>query len=260
MRWPRRTMRRLREEAQADGAGEEGSGHEEVPPPMASAAAAAPARPTTTAAPTTPARASGSKSPAAAPAAPAPAASTSSSSECPHAGLSRRSNFLAAQNTWDACMAHSIRGALHRLPPGGVVLHVAGKAHVEMRLGIVEHLLAEEGTGRKPADEGARGAASAGAGAAASGAGVSEGGEGTREAGARLSAPDEAGTSTGAAGQGAAGAAHGLRVGVVVCLPSQRGVALPAELLRGARLHTLGDWVVLTDGRRERSFDVTHPV
>ncbi len=47
--------------------------------------------------------------------------------ECPHIGLSLRSNFVDAQNLWDAAMADSIAQALQRHPRGGaLVVHVCG--------------------------------------------------------------------------------------------------------------------------------------
>ncbi len=55
-------------------------------------------------------------------------------------------------------------------------------------------------------------------------------------------------------------AAPHARVGVVTFVPSGRGVVVPSEQLVGARLHTYGDWLVLTDASLPRSFGSEHPV
>ncbi|EFJ43948.1 hypothetical protein VOLCADRAFT_95888 [Volvox carteri f. nagariensis] len=158
-----------------------------------------------------------------------------SGKECPHIGLTLRSNFVEAQNLWDAVMADSIVRTLRQLgaaagsssstsngddvgavaaaggggtggaaevaagAPGRrpLVVHICGKFHSEQRLGICEHLAV--------------------------------------------------------AGPAAA-------VCVITFVPSGRGVTVPSATLTTAGLHTYGDWLVLTDGKLPRSFDSDHPV
>ncbi|KXZ48240.1 hypothetical protein GPECTOR_29g20 [Gonium pectorale] len=161
----------------------------------------------------------------------------SSGKVCPHIGLGVRSNFLDAQNLWDAAMADSIARALRQLRARGtadggggggeaggnpLVVHVCGKFHSEQRLGICEHLApaAAEAQTREEADGSGRGATAA---------------------------------------AGACGAAAP-RVCVVTFVPSGRGVAVGRETLTSAGLHTYGDWLVLTDAKLPRSFESEHPV
>ncbi len=67
-------------------------------------------------------------------------------------------------------------------------------------------------------------------------------------------------TGAAAAAEGGGGGGGAPRVGIVTFLPSQRGVCMAPDALVGARLHTLGDWLVVTDGRLPRSFSSDHPV
>ena len=60
---------------------------------------------------------------------------------CPHLGVSKKDNMLAAQLMWDASMALSINTALASYP-GAMVVAVNGKFHSEERLGTVEKLVA----------------------------------------------------------------------------------------------------------------------
>ncbi|PNH08738.1 hypothetical protein TSOC_004681 [Tetrabaena socialis] len=50
------------------------------------------------------------------------------------------------------------------------------------------------------------------------------------------------------------------RVCIVTFVPSGRGVSVAREVLERGRLHTYGDWLVLTDGQLPRSFGSEHPV
>ncbi|GFR42151.1 hypothetical protein Agub_g3003 [Astrephomene gubernaculifera] len=233
IRW---TMQRAREASQKDassdssGAGEQQQQEEEeeVAAPLASPAAAAAAAASSTGSASS--GSNGSSGNTGTSSAGTTTTSTTSSSGggggggvCPHIGMSLRSNFLEAQNVWDATMADSIARALREMRgegcgagetegqaaggeagsggegggSGGLVVHVCGKFHSEQRLGICEHL---------------------------------------------------------------ASLAPAPRVCVVTFLPSGRGVALPQAQLQGARLHTCGDWLVVTDGRLPRSFVSEHPV
>ncbi|KAG2494651.1 hypothetical protein HYH03_007167 [Edaphochlamys debaryana] len=58
----------------------------------------------------------------------------------------------------------------------------------------------------------------------------------------------------------AAAGAPAPRVCIVTFVPSGRGPVVPSRELVGAGLHTYGDWLVLTDGNAERSFESQHPV
>ncbi|GIL78701.1 hypothetical protein Vretifemale_8110, partial [Volvox reticuliferus] len=95
------TMKRAREapsehdEAEDDSTGEEAAAPLVNPTPAAAAAA--------TAASTTPS---------------AKGQSSAAGGDCPHIGLSLRSNFVEAQNLWDAAMADSIARALRELREG----------------------------------------------------------------------------------------------------------------------------------------------
>ncbi|KAG2423844.1 hypothetical protein HXX76_015004 [Chlamydomonas incerta] len=221
------------------GAASASAGAAAKPPPPA----AAPSPPSATATTTT---TTPSTTEATAASTPSTTSSTGSG-ECPYSGMSLgRTRFVEAQNLWDAGMAHAIAAALAALPPGGLVVHVCGKFHSEQRLGICEHLAHIWGGAASPTDR----ATSADGGAA-------------RRSPAAAS-QDTSSSSTAAAGeaqqQPGAGRPAAPRVCVVTFVPSGRGVSVPAETLRGAGLHTYGDWLVLTDGRLPRSFESDHPV
>eukprot|EP00198_Chlamydomonas_reinhardtii_P012673 XP_001702010.1 predicted protein [Chlamydomonas reinhardtii] len=255
------TMQRARQASAAEGetGGADDDGEERAAPVAAPAAAAAAAPAAGTAAKPTspPAATAASPSPSTPTSVPATNPTTSSTSssaggggECPYSGMSLgRTRFVEAQNLWDASMAHAIAAALQALPPGGLVVHVCGKFHSEQRLGICEHLNYIWGGG-------------AGAPAVSS---VSSSPTPTLAATAVTSQQPEPTDPSAVVGQFQpqqpdAGQPATPRVCVVTFVPSGRGVSVPAETLRGAGLHTYGDWLVLTDARLPRSFESEHPV
>ncbi|GIL78700.1 hypothetical protein Vretimale_400 [Volvox reticuliferus] len=231
------TMKRAREapsehdEAEDDSTGEEAAAPLVNPTPAAAAAA--------TAASTTPS---------------AKGQSSAAGGDCPHIGLSLRSNFVEAQNLWDAAMADSIARALRELREGPAERRV---------------LAAGDGKNSPPGWGTSWGITTQ----AVHGGGATTG---TRE-----TEPLPLGEAPSARGvrplvvhvcgkfhseqrlgicEHLAAADPAASVCVVTFVPSGRGVSVPSSTLTAAGLHTYGDWLVLTDGKLPRSFESEHPV
>jgi uncharacterized iron-regulated protein len=165
-----------------------------------------------------------------------------SSRVCPHIGLTVSSNFLAAQSLWDATMAHSIARALQQQQQQQQQQHSWGPSLLSAAV---------------PAAAAAVAVASAEAGTEAAAHHSSEGGRqgplvvhvcGKFHCEHGLGIPEHL-----------AAYAPDARVLVVVFTPSDK-LSVTAEEAAAAGLVGAADFVVLTDAKLPRSFDVEHPV
>jgi hypothetical protein len=159
---------------------------------------------------------------------------------CPHIGLTVSSNFLAAQSLWDATMAHSIALALqqqqqqqqqqqHRRDPGSSAVAAAAEAGASAEAGTeaAAHHSSESSKQQGPLV-------------------VHVCGKFHCEHG--LGIPEHL-----------AAYAPDAKVLVVVFTPADK-LSVTAEEAAAAGLVGAADFVVLTDAKLPRSFEVEHPV
>ena len=187
---------------------------------------------------------------------------SASSGGCPYIGFSASSNFLDAQSLWDATMAFSIaehftqqqqsplrqdiRAASSSSEPAAADVSEAGQSSTA--LAYSAHPSSNRHAAAGSDDRSASGAAS-GPGHAGSAAPLvvhvcgkfhSEGGYGITEHLAQY--------------------APALRVLVVTFVPTWECVEVEEEAFRRDRLGLYGNFVVLTDLKLPRSFEVEHPL
>ena len=169
---------------------------------------------------------------------------------CPYIGFTMSSNFLDAQCLWDATMAYSIAKSL------GKPLHPSEETSSLPRQSSASSASAEEDSSM--ALEAAPAGSSSEAGAAlrdsplvlhVCGKFHSEGWMGIYE---HIHAYHAANAKR----QGSS--ARRLDVVIVTFLPSSRDLALTSDEFREERLTAYGDYVILTDFNRPRSFEIGH--
>ena len=168
---------------------------------------------------------------------------------CPYIGFTMSSNFLDAQCLWDATMAYSIAQGL------GQPLTPPEQNSIPEQSSASSALAADDASTHSKAAL----VSSSSAAAAALGPLVlhvcgkfhSEGWMGIYE---HIHAYHAANAKR----QGST--AKRLDVVIVTFLPSSRDLALTSEEFRDERLAAYGDYVVLTDFNRPRSFEIGHPV
>ena len=171
---------------------------------------------------------------------------------CPYIGFTMSSNFLDAQCLWDATMAYSIAQGL------GQPLSPSEEDNSTSEQSSSRAAFADGDAGVR--SEAAPVSSSSAADAALSplvlhvcGKFHSEGWMGIYE---HIHAYHAANVKR----QGSASAAKRLDVVIVTFLPSSRDLALTSEEFRDERLAAYGDYVILTDFNRPRSFEIGHPV
>jgi hypothetical protein len=183
---------------------------------------------------------------------------SASSGGCPYIGFSASSNFLDAQSLWDATMAFSI--AEHFTQQ-----HTSSQRQ-DSRAACSSSSRGSAAAGKDEAGESSTALASSVAAAA---------GKGDRGPSGAASGPAEAGSaaplvvhvcgkfhSEGGYGitEHLAQYAPALRVLVVTFVPTWECVEVGEEAFRRDRLGLYGNFVVLTDLRLPRSFEVEHPL
>ncbi len=182
-----------------------------------------------------------------------PEAASAEGAGCPYIGFNMSSNFLDAQCLWDATMAYSIaQGLGPPLTPSKQAISVSEQSNISAPAPADS----DAGMPSEAAPVGSSSAASAALSPLVlhvCGKFHSEGWMGIYE---HIHAYHAANVMR----QGSASAAKRLDIVIVTFLPSSRDLALTSEEFRDERLAAYGDYVILTDFNRPRSFEIGHPV